>query len=71
MDEKDDGSNPPPSYEETMKKDAEKNTRPDRSQETIASKSKDNSGLRHIHNPHPKSARGFPGAERLTYSLQK
>ncbi|CAI4059357.1 hypothetical protein SKDZ_04G6530 [Saccharomyces kudriavzevii ZP591] len=55
----------PPSYEETMKHD-KKEVEVDKT----ASSVNENGSMRPVytHHPHPKSRKGYPGAQTLTYA---
>ncbi|QHS72641.1 Cmi8p SPAR_D06410 [Saccharomyces paradoxus] len=55
----------PPSYEETMKHDKEEIE----GDETASSAHRDSfMGPVYTHHPHPRSRKGYPGAQTLTYA---
>lgn len=71
-DEKYSGPAEPPSYDETMKRDAEDWAGFLRNSVSAGPSSETaNHGHYHVHNPHPRSKKGYPGSERLTYNNSK
>lgn len=71
-DEKHSVPDDPPSYDETMKQDAADWAGFLRSSVTPGTSSGTaNNGYYHVHNPNPRSKKGYPGSERLTYNNVK
>lgn len=61
----DEKSSEPPTYEEAMMQDTVRQTEP--LTPSLPTAPKENGGAYHVHNPHLKSIRGYPGGNRLTY----